>query len=79
MLASWTATTGDSSNLFEMVLHTKGSGGLGGENTTGFSDPEIDREIQRASEEMRPELRSGLAFSPQLDMAVRAADVSLAP
>lgn len=106
VLASWTATTGDSSNFFEMVLHTKGSGGLGGENTTGFSDAAIDREIERASEEMRPELRSGLmttimkraleegpliplysptwtygvrpglSFSPRLDMAVRAADVS---
>jgi peptide/nickel transport system substrate-binding protein len=109
VLASWTATTGDSSSMLEMVLHTAGARGMGGENTTGFSDPALDLAIERASEEMRASLRSGhmaeimkraleegpliplysptwtygvrsgLRFSPRLDMAVPAAAVSLDP
>jgi peptide/nickel transport system substrate-binding protein len=60
-LASWTMGTGDTSSLFEPVLHSPGGPeGLGLENTTGYADPEMDAQIVTAAREMDPAKRLGL-------------------
>ncbi|MBL8115311.1 MAG: hypothetical protein JNK60_20685, partial [Acidobacteria bacterium] len=63
-LAFWTAGTGDASSLFEPLLHTAGGPeGFGSENTSGYSNPELDAELARAATEMSPSARAELLRS----------------
>lgn len=60
-LASWTFGTGDASSLYEPVLHSAGGpSGFGDENTTGYSNPDVDRAIAAAAIEMRAVARGQL-------------------
>jgi peptide/nickel transport system substrate-binding protein len=66
-LASWTAGSGDASSVLEPLLASPGRGGS--ENTTGYSSPALDRALEQAAVEMRPQQRGALL--------VEAMDVAL--
>lgn len=59
VLGFWSTVSGDSSGLFEPVLHTRGGpGGFGSENRSGYSNAELDHDIQAASVEMNSNARA---------------------
>jgi len=74
-------STGDASDFLNSSLHTRDEAlGLGADNFTGYSDPEVDRLLAEAEEEMSParrlELlqqaqRRALAALPVLPLTVR--------
>jgi peptide/nickel transport system substrate-binding protein len=55
---AWACNTGDASDFLNSSLHTRDeSRGLGAENYTGFSDPEVDALLAAAESEMAPARR----------------------
>ena len=80
-LYAWACSTGDASDFLNSSLHTRDEAlGLGVDNFTGYSDPEVDRLLNAAESEMsfprRLELlqqaqRRALTALPVLPLTVR--------
>jgi len=76
-LAGWVCTSGDSSELFETSLHTRtAKAGLGRDNGTGYSNPELDRIIEQLVATIDPGARIDLE---KRAMAVAVADLPYIP
>jgi peptide/nickel transport system substrate-binding protein len=73
-LASWTASSGDASSVLEPLLASPGRGGS--ENTTGYASAALDRALEQASVEMRPQQRGALLVEA---MGVALDDLPLIP
>lgn len=57
-LTGWICSSGDSAELFESSLHTREpGGGLGRDNGTGYSNPELDRLIEQIIQTIDPTQR----------------------
>jgi peptide/nickel transport system substrate-binding protein len=76
-LTGWVCTTGESAELFESSLHTRTArAGLGRDNGTGYSNPELDRLIERLVATIDPGARVDLE---KRAMAVAVADLPYVP
>lgn len=72
-LYAWSCSTGDASDFLNSSLHTRDeAAGLGVDNFSGFSDPEVDRLLDEAEAETTPARRRAL-----LQQAQRAALTAL--
>ncbi len=58
-LMTWTAGTGDASDLLEGIFHTAG-GDLGASNYFAYSDPKLDRLVEQAGATFDPHARRRL-------------------
>lgn len=76
-LTGWVCTTGESAELFESSLHTRTArAGLGRDNGTGYSNPELDRLIGRLVATIDPGARVELE---KRAMALAVADLPYVP
>ncbi|HET9793404.1 MAG TPA: ABC transporter substrate-binding protein [Thermoanaerobaculia bacterium] len=76
-LTGWVCTSGESAELFESSLHTRGSAGaLGRDNGTGYSNPELDRLIEQLVATIDPGARVDLE---KRAMAIAVADLPYIP
>ncbi|HWC66236.1 MAG TPA: ABC transporter substrate-binding protein, partial [Thermoanaerobaculia bacterium] len=76
-LTGWVCTSGESAELFESSLHTRGAaGGLGRDNGTGYSNPELDRLVEQLVATIDPGARVDLE---KRAMAVAVADLPYIP
>jgi peptide/nickel transport system substrate-binding protein len=76
-LAGWVCTSGESAELFEASLHTRTArAGLGRDNGTGYSNPELDRLIEQLVATIDPAARVDLEKKA---MAVALADLPYVP
>jgi peptide/nickel transport system substrate-binding protein len=76
-LTGWVCTSGESAELFESSLHTRAAkAGLGRDNGTGYSNPELDRLIEQLVATIDPSARVDLE---KRAMAVAVADLPLIP
>ena len=76
-LAGWVCTSGESSELFETSLHTRGpAGGLGRDNGTGYSNPALDRVIDQLVATIDP---GGRVELEKRAMAIAVGDLPFIP
>jgi len=76
-LTGWVCTSGESAELFESSLHTRGGpGGLGRDNGTGYSNPELDRLIEQLVATIDPGARVEIE---KRAMAIAVADLPYIP
>jgi len=76
-LAGWVCTSGESAELFESSLHTRAArAGLGRDNGTGYSNPELDRLIEQLVATIDPPARVELEKKA---MAIALADLPYVP
>lgn len=76
-LTGWVCTSGESAELFESSLHTRGpAGGLGRDNGTGYSNPELDRLIEQLVATIDPGARVDIE---KRAMAIAVADIPYVP
>jgi peptide/nickel transport system substrate-binding protein len=76
-LAGWVCTSGESAELFESSLHTRvAAGGLGRDNGTGYSNPELDRVVDQLVGTIDPGARVELE---KRAMAIAVADLPYIP
>ena len=76
-LTGWVCTSGESAELFESSLHTRTArAGLGRDNGTGYSNPELDRMIEQLVATIDPGARVDLE---KRAMAAAIADLPYVP
>ncbi|MBI2840286.1 MAG: hypothetical protein HYX75_18370 [Acidobacteria bacterium] len=57
-MRGWSLPSADASGAFDFCVHTADPrGGYGSENSGGYSNPEVDRLIERSAETMQPKQR----------------------
>ncbi len=59
-LIGWSCSSGDASDLYDACLHSKTAAGYGQANHTGYSNPAVDRLIERSNQILDQKERIGL-------------------
>lgn len=59
-LIGWACSSGDASDLYDACLHSKTASGYGQANHTGYSNPAVDRLIERSNQILDQKERMGL-------------------
>jgi ABC-type transport system substrate-binding protein len=59
-LIGWACSSGDASDLYNACLHTKTAAGYGYANHSGYSNPKVDRLIERSNRTLNHKERIGL-------------------
>jgi len=64
-LIGWACSSGDASDLYDACLHTKTASGYGQANHTGYSNPAVDRLIERSNQILDPKGRIAILHQIQ--------------